>query len=258
MFRRELLSHILALSVCTPMALHARVAFALGAQSRFDVGELMLPTGTISRPIAWNHALYELVQSTSIETDGKSFPFSPEDPELYEHPFCVMIGTDAFEPVSQKAIDMLRRYITYGGFILFDDTSGDRNSPFSQSVRRLLKRLFPMKSLVPLRADHSLYRSFFLLEQPLGRLASVDFIEGVDVGKVTPVMLFHNDLSGALDRTDAGENRYPVIPDGEVQRREAVKLIINMIMYALTSNYKHDQAHVKELIEDGRLDEMDF
>ena len=83
-------------------------------------------------------------------------------------------------------------------------------------------------------------------------------MEGVHVGKVTPLMLFHNDLSGALDHTEDGMERYPVIPGGEYQRREAVKLIINIIMYALTSNYKHDQAHVKELIEDGRLDEMDF
>ena len=115
-----------------------------------------------------------------------------------------------------------------------------------------------MKPITPLRADHALYRSFFLLEKPVGRLAEVDFIEGVDVGKVTPLMLFHNDLSGALERTEDGQDKYAVIPGGDFQRREAVKLVINMIMYALTSNYKHDQAHVKELIEDGRLDEMDF
>ena len=249
--RRSIIQVLLA-------SLFPRIGFSLGAQSRFDVGELMLPTGTVSRPRAWNHALYELVQSTSIETDGKSFPFAPDDPQLFEHPFCVMIGTDAFDPLSKKSIDMLQRFLTYGGFILFDDTSGDRNSPFSQSVRRLIRRIFPMKPITPLRADHALYRSFFLLDKPLGRLDNVDFIEGVDVGKVTPMMLFHNDLSGALDRYEDGRDRYTVIPDGEFQRREAVKLAINMIMYALTSNYKHDQAHVKELIEDGRLDEMDF
>jgi hypothetical protein len=250
--RRHVIWQSIAMGFCAPHA------WGLGAQSRFDVGELILPTGTVSRPRAWNHALYELVQSTSIETDGKSFQFSPEDPELYEHPFCVMIGTDGFEPLSKKALGMLQRFLTYGGFILFDDTSGDRDSAFSKSVRRLMRRMFPTKPIAPLAADHSLYRSFFLLDQPLGRLASVEFIEGVDVGKVTPMMLFHNDLSGALDRTEDGRDRYAVIPDGDMQRREAVKLVINMIMYALTSNYKHDQAHVKELIEDGRLDEMDF
>ena len=113
----------------------------------------------------------------------------------------------------------------------------------------------------------SVYISALILSCPLDGTAIViyffkvikhqsDFRNLLIVLKVD--MLFHNDLSGALDRFEDGRSRYTVIPDGEYQRREAVKLSINMIMYALTSNYKHDQAHVKELIEDGRLDEMDF
>jgi hypothetical protein len=41
---------------------------------------------------------------------------------------------------------------------------------------------------------------------------------------------------------------------GEAQRREAIKLGINLAMYALTSNYKHDIAHVVELMREGRLE----
>ena len=169
-----------------------------------------------------------------------------------------MIGSDAFDPLPQKSVVMMQRFLSYGGFILFDDVSGTHNSPFSISVRRLSKRLFPTKSLTPLRADHAIYRSYFWIERPLGRVDSVDYIEGIHVGKVTPLMLFHNDLSGALDHTESGIERYPVIPGGTTQRTEAVKLFINIVMYALTSNYKHDSEHVKKLIEEGRLNEMDF
>ena len=45
-----------------------------------------------------------------------------------------------------------------------------------------------------------------------------------------------------------------MIPGGELQRREALKLGINLVMYALTSNYKHDQAHVRALMEEGRIE----
>ena len=38
------------------------------------------------------------------------------------------------------------------------------------------------------------------------------------------------------------------------QRREAIKLGINLIVYALTANYKRDQAHVKQLMTEGRLE----
>ena len=52
---------------------------------------------------------------------------------------------------------------------------------------------------------------------------------------------------------DVGRDLHPCIPGGEYQRTEALKLAINLFMYSLTSNYKHDQAHVKKLLEEGRL-----
>ena len=61
--RRQILA-LLACGISHP-------AFALGVHSRFDVGELMLPAGTLSRPRAWNYALNQLIQSTSIETNGE-------------------------------------------------------------------------------------------------------------------------------------------------------------------------------------------
>ena len=79
-------------------------------------------------------------------------------------------------------------------------------------------------------------------------------LEGVTVGPVTPIVFCPNDLSGALDRGADGRDRYPVSPGGEWQRREALKLGINLVMYSLTSNYKQDQAHVLELIREGRLE----
>ncbi|MFN7144567.1 MAG: hypothetical protein ACK4YP_12385, partial [Myxococcota bacterium] len=63
-----------------------------------------------------------------------------------------------------------------------------------------------------------------------------------------------DDLSGALDRRPDGSDAYPCTPGGELQRREAVKLAVNLMMYGLTSNYKQDQAHVEQLIREGRLE----
>ena len=63
-----------------------------------------------------------------------------------------------------------------------------------------------------------------------------------------------NDLSGALERGNDGRHRYPAVPGGEWQRREAVKLGINLVLYSLTANYKKDQAHVRELMLQGRLE----
>ncbi|MEM6928683.1 MAG: DUF4159 domain-containing protein, partial [Myxococcota bacterium] len=80
------------------------------------------------------------------------------------------------------------------------------------------------------------------------------FLEGVTVGNVTPVIYCRNDLSGALDRRADGRNAFSCVPGGELQRREAIKLGINLLMYSLTANYKKDQAHVRQLMKEGRLE----
>ena len=134
-----------------------------------------------------------------------------------------------------------------------DDCSGNINSDFRTSVIRLCKRIFPTNQLLPLPSDHSVYRSFFLLEKPAGRNIVSDVLDGIQVGQIWPLLFCANDLSGALERRADGSSRYPVIPGGEHQRVESIKLLINVIMYALTSNYKHDQAHVAELMRRGDL-----
>jgi len=93
-----------------------------------------------------------------------------------------------------------------------------------------------------------------LINRPVGRVNSTQWLEGITIGETTRVIYSRNDLSGALARSPDGRNLYPVTPGGESQRREAIKLGINLMMYALTSNYKKDQAHVRQLMLEGRLE----
>ena len=236
-------------------------ALALGPDSELDVAELVFSgvdssgrrLETLSRPTAWQRMLFEVIQSTSVECNPSAFQFAPEDPALFEHPFCVLVGNSALPPMTDQAVQQLLRYLSYGGFLLIDDASGTRAGPFEESIRELSGRLFPTRPLSPLPRDHSIFRSFFLLDTPMGRVANSPFLEGVEIGPMTPLVYCPHDLSGALERGPDGRSRYPVVPGGERQRREAVKLGINLVMYSLTSRYKHDQAHVKRLMEEGRL-----
>ena len=249
MNRRELLLALAALGVSPG-------AFAFGDASKVDICELSLP-GTISRPNAWKRLLYDVVNTTSVacKTD---VPFlEPSDPRLFDHPFAVILGAESFEMPSDEGLEQLSRYLSYGGFLLFDDTSGADSSGFDASVRNLCAALFPTRPLSPLPSGpegHSVFRSFFLLRAPLGRVDRHSFLEGVTVGNVAPVMYSRNDLSGALERGSDGRHLYPVVPGGDSQRKEAIKLGINLIMYALTANYKRDQVHVRRLMMEGRLE----
>jgi hypothetical protein len=235
-------------------ALASMPARALGPGSELDVAEIALPRGTVSRPEAWSRLLFELIQSTSVEAEPRAVQLAPDDPELFRHPFAVLAGDGAFPGLSDAAVQQLGRYLQYGGFLLIDDTTGERDSAFDASVRALVRRLFPTRPLAPLSTDHSVYRSFFLLREAVGRVALHKRLEGVAQGSMHPLVYCRDDLSGALDRRADGANRNACVPDGESQRREAVKLGVNIVMYALTSNYKQDQAHVDQLMREGRLE----
>ena len=173
MRRRDLLGCLIAAGFVP------RRAFALGDASKVDVVEIVLPSGTISRPEAWRQLLFELVQTTSIEAVDRVAKLPPDDLSLFEHPFAVLAGDGAFDPLPDAALEQLRRYLTYGGFLVIDDATASRRSEFDRSVRRLCARLFPNERLAPLAADHSVYRSFFLLERPYGRLDTFDHLEGI-------------------------------------------------------------------------------
>lgn len=229
-------------------------ALALGERSRFRIAELALSSGTGSRPGAWTRLLYEVIQATSVVCDPVPARLAPEDPALFQHPFAVIVGTGALPTLSDAMIEPLVRYLSYGGFLLLDDASGNPDGPFFRSARELALRLFPTRPLSPLPGDHSVYRAFFLLQRPVGRTANASTLQGVTVGPTSPLVYCADDLSGALERAPDGRDRYPVSPGGEEQRREAVKLGINLVLYALTSNYKHDIAHVMELMREGRLE----
>ncbi len=229
-------------------------ALAFGEQNLVDIAELDLGDGTLSRPSAWKRLLYEMVQTTSVDTKVRSARVTPEDPALFEHPFLVLLGDGAFAPVSEEGIKQLSQFLAYGGFLFIDDTTGREDSGFDKSVRRMLTRLFPTRPLSFLPEEHSLFRSYFLLREYPGRVNRFPQPEGVSVGNLTPVVYSRNDVSGALMRDELGQPIHACVPGGEAQRREAVKVGINMLMYSLTANYKADQAHVKALMERGHLE----
>lgn len=245
--RRELVAGAAALLV-------PGVAHAFGSTTRIDVAELDLGSGTLQRPNAWQRLLYEVTSTTSVECEPRAVRVSPDEADLFEHPFLVLQGDTAFEMPSEKGLEQLARYLAYGGFLFIDDATGSDDSAFDTSVRELVRRIFPTRPLGPLSPDHSVYRAFFLIDRPLGRVDRFDHLEGVTTGNIAPLIYSRNDVSGALDRRDDGRPRHACVPGGERQRREAIKLGINLVLYSLTANYKKDQAHVRELMKLQRLE----
>ena len=57
-----------------------------------------------------------------------------------------------------------------------------------------------------------------------------------------------NDYIGAWAADQRGRGIMPVTPGGETQREMSYRVGVNLVMHALTGNYKDDMVHMLSLI----------
>ena len=81
----------------TALGMFPLPAWSFGSAVRFHVAELKLGSQTIHRPEAWKRLLHEIIQATSVEAEPTVVQVASDDPALFEHPFCVLVGSQGFE-----------------------------------------------------------------------------------------------------------------------------------------------------------------
>jgi len=248
--RREMLARILFGAGCLLLP-GGRLARALGPASRFRMTRLAVAGLAPARPGAERRLVWELLKRTSVAGDLNSYEISPQSPELFAHPVLLLAGEQGFAPFSAPAVEQLGRYLRFGGFLLADGGSADPTG-FDASLRTAMAQLFPRQSLRPLGADHTIYRSFYLLDRPYGRVLNRSYLEGIEENGRTMVVYSQNDLLGAWARDALGSWELTVTPGGEHQREMAIRMGVNIAMYALCLDYKRDQVHVETLLRRRR------
>ncbi len=196
------------------------------------------------RPRAAAPIMAEVARRTSVETSEQRRELSLTDRDLFSYPFLYMAGRRRFDPFTASEVEILRRFLTFGGLLLVDDATGIADSEFAAAVKDQLARVLPGKPFERLPADHTVFRTFYLIRSVGGRTAASPYLEGITLDDWTPVIFCANDLGGAWERDFLGNPTYRCTPGGEVQRHEAYKLGVNVTLYAVTSNYKKDQIHV--------------
>lgn len=195
-------------------------------------------------PLAATPLMEELMQRTSVEASTARHEVGLTDRDLFSYPFLYIAGKYDFEPFSQEEVEILRRFLSFGGFLLADDALGQPGYGFDRSFRREMKRVFPEKEFMRLPSSHAALRSYYLIRRIGGMRMVRTYLEGFTVGNATPVVYCQNDLGGAWERDQLGKWLNPVSPGGEEQRRDAFHLGINLVLYAMTENYKDDLIHV--------------
>jgi hypothetical protein len=185
----------------------------------------------------------ELELRTSIDASKDRRITTLSAPDLFYYPFLYMAGKYEFEPFTQQEREVLKRFLTFGGFLFAEDTMGARGFGFDQAFRREMRQLFPGHELKRLLTDHSVFQSFYLTGNVGGRQRVNPYLEGITIDNWTPVIYSQNDLSGAWARDRYGRWVNECAPGGEAQRSSAFKMGINIIVYSLTSDYKKDLVH---------------
>ena len=168
----------------------------------------------------------------------------------------------------EAAIRRIDAFMKNGGTVIFDTRDGGSGrpdgsaTPESLYLRRMLA-ILEVPELEPLPRDHVLTKAFYLLESFPGRYATgqtwVEALPPAAEGGerrparagdgVSPIVVTGNDLASAWAVGRRGEALFPTAGNDPRQREMAYRSGVNLVIYALTGNYKADQVHVPALLE---------
>ncbi len=239
--RRAFLGGVAALTAAAALPRRTR---ALSDASRLVVGHVQHAGNWNPRPSALRRLGWELARRTSIEPSNDAAAVRLDRPGLHRYPMLYLAGAGPLAPLSDVERNALRRHLQYGGFLLVDAADGSDGTGFDASVRRELAKVLPAAPLQPVPREHVLYKSFYLLDHQGGRVLVKPWLEAQVLEGRLAVVYCQNDLGGAWARTELGDWEYPCTPGGEPQRETAIRLGVNLAMYALCTDYKDDAVHL--------------
>ncbi len=154
------------------------------------------------------------------------------------------------------AVEALNVFMRQGGIILFDTRDEGSGEGFSPGARAALRRVtqgLAIPPLAPVPEDHVLRRAFYLLADLPGRFTGgtvwVSREQDRANDSVSPVVIGGHDWAGAWAVDSGGQNIHAAVPGGARQRILAYRFGANLVIYALTGNYKGDQVHVPAILE---------
>jgi len=199
-----------------------------------------------------------LNRRTAVEA-GSPLPVNLKQDELDLYPLLYWPIPENHPDISADERKRVDTYLRQGGMILFDTVDAGSMIPGQQSPgagEQRLRELLTGVNLPPLATvpeDHTLTRSFYLLQDFPGRWTGrpvwVDRPEASVNDGVSSVIIGSHGWAQAWAIDSFTMPMFPVIPGGERQRELANRFGVNLVMYALTGNYKTDQVHIPALLE---------
>ena len=203
-----------------------------------------------------------LTERTSV-VPGDPIGVDIESDEIVFFPLVYWPVLDGAATPTPATLAKMDAYMKNGGTIFFDlrddamglESLSGASTGATEALRRILAKL-DIPPLEPVPETHVLTKSFYLLRDFPGRFAGGQiWVERADasstnnVDGVSSIIIGANDYAAAWAMDDNGNPLYAMIPGNDRQREMAFRTGINIVMYALTGNYKADQVHIPALLE---------
>lgn len=211
--------------------------------------------------------LSRVLESRTAVEPGEPAAIQIDKDEIGFYPIIYWPVIEDAEALPDPVISKIDAYMKEGGLVIFDTRDYGRggnavalSGPSGSALQRLLSKL-DVPRLEPVPENHVVTKSFYLLRTFPGRWDGgqlwVEAIRADDEYSrrarvsdgVTSIMITANDLAAAWALDQRGMPLYQVVPGGERQREMAFRSGVNIVMHALTGNYKADQVHVPALLE---------
>lgn len=184
-------------------------------------------------------------ERTSAEM-GSALVVDPAKDELSFYPLLYW-PIEEQTSLSPAAIANLRRYLSKGGMLMIDTQQGevDASSPIASPEMNQVRTLFgglATASLKPADKNHVIFRSFYLLNQKpeydlTGRL-------WIEEDSILP-----NEGLSSVILTGGDWMRLWGYASDPMDAEMSYRFGVNIVLYALTGNYKADQVHMNTILE---------
>jgi len=183
-----------------------------------------------------------LNQRTSVEP-GAPVGVDLSRDDLAPYPFLYWPATNAPQRLPDAALTNLDRYLATGGLLLIDTRDAGRGGDGRPAALMLAGVDVP--PLEQVTAEHVLGRAFYILRAFPGRTPSAQlWAEAASAASARDgvASLFIGDGDWAAAWSGGADI-------SARQRELSLRFGVNLVMVALTGNYKADQVHVPALLE---------
>lgn len=211
------------------LALVATLPAVAAGQETMTIGRLQYDGGGdwYANPSSLPNLLKAVGDRTGLKVATREKVVRLVDDDLWQVPFLHMTGHGNVK-FSDRELDILRRFLSQGGFLHVDDNYG-----MDESIRREVARLFPAEPLVEVPWDHPIYRVVYPFPKGLPKIHEHDgkAAQGFGIFQGGRLVLYY---SYQTDLGDGWEDP-EVHRDPPEKHEDALRMGVNLFVYAVGS-----------------------